>query len=194
MGHAADRLGRAGPAVAALRRGALAALLVGVIGAGCGEPPAQGPLIGEPIFSLPLQVGVGAYDDSTMRVTLLWSADGAVDRDAWVEHGPWFAPLPPRDAELHLFDPPPLAGIGRVVAYDAADGRWHPDLPLNAVGDVALVYTPSTGYFARRLDDLCCPEALADCAPCAGEDCPPRRSLLVIEADAPVEPPCAERS
>ncbi len=173
------------PLRAARAAGALALLTIG-----CGEPPVQAPLLGEPLLELPLRVALGPVGGSALRLTVLWSDDPAsLDPAQWVEHGPWFAPLPARDGALYLFDPPPVAGLGRVVVYDATDGRWTPESPLRAVGDVALVYTAETGYFVRDIDDLCCPD-LADCAPCPDDRCAPLQAVLAVRPSATVEPPC----
>lgn len=164
-------------------RAALAILLIG-----CGEPPVDGAYVGEPLFELAVRVGAGPYATPDMRITLLWSAEpGGLDPAAWVEHGPRFAPLPAVDGTLRLFDPPPVSGIGRLVAYEASDGRWRADAPVFGVSDAAIVYAPGVGYFARAIGDVCCLDDLAACADC----CAPTSTLLALHPDAPIEAPCA---
>ena len=171
-------------------RHSLAAALL--LASGCGEPPVDGDFLGEPVFELPMRVGIGPFGSPSMRITVLWSADPAeTDRNAWVEHRPWFDPLPARDGTLRFFDPPPLAGVGRIVAYDGADGRWVPETPLFGFGTAVIVYTAETGYFAVDNDDVCCADDLAGCASmCRDDSCGAERIVLGLMPDPSVEIEC----
>ncbi len=168
------------------------ALTAGLALLGCGDALIDGRYVGDPQLELPIRVAAGPFRSASMRVTLLWSP-GSHDvlPGGWTEHGPLFEPLPGEDGVLRLFEPPPIgAAVGRLVLYDAPDGRWTPDLAPLAIGDAVIVYDPEAGYHARPADSACCPDQPLDCITACQDVCAPRVALLIVEPDPVSEATC----